>query len=68
MTYTKPKVVQEFEIGLEGGSDIDKDGRLTDNALCFLQKVMPDTVHRILPHVPPGRNVTIKITIEGDLV
>lgn len=67
MTYTKPRVVQTFDLVLEGGYDRDKDGKLTDNATRFLAKTMPDMVHHIAPHVPPGREIRIHVEIEGDL-
>lgn len=66
MTYARPKVVQEFDILVEA-SERTTDGGVSQPALAFLQKVMPDTVHRIAPHVPAGRDIRIHITIEGDL-
>lgn len=67
MSYTKPKVTQDFEV-LIMGEDRDSDGKLTQSAKDFLAKVMPGAVHRIAPHVPAGRSITIKMTIEGELV
>lgn len=67
MSYTKPKVTQDFEV-VVSGRDRGPDGKLTKEARDFLAKVMPDTVHRIAPHVPPGRTIRIKMTIEGELV
>lgn len=67
MSYEPPKVVQEFHIQIADG-DRDKDGKLTPTAVDFLRRVMPDTVHRIAPHVPLGKHINVKITIEGNLV
>lgn len=66
MSYDKPKVVQTHNF-LMLGSDRDENGKLTAQAIEYLAKVMPDTVHRTAPHVPAGRNITITITVEGDL-
>lgn len=66
MSYQKPKVVQEFDIILVA-VDRTEDGGVAQPALDFLREVMPGTVHRISPHVPPGRDIRIHITLEGDL-
>lgn len=66
MSYQKPKVMQEFEIVIQASERTD-DGGVSQPALTFLQKVMPDTVHRIAPHIPAGRDIRITISIEGDL-
>lgn len=66
MSYDKPQVCQSFQLEIVPG-DRDADGKLTPNAVEFLRKVMPDTVHRLAPHVPAGKPIRITIVVEGNL-
>lgn len=67
MSYNKPKVSQTFQLEIVA-DDRTPDGKLSPNAVDFLRKVMPDTVYRLVPHVPPGQSISVLITVEGDLV
>lgn len=66
MSYNKPQVCQSFELEIVAG-DRDAGGKLTPNAVEFLRKVMPDTVHRLAPHIPAGKSIRITIVVEGEL-
>lgn len=63
-SFTKPTVVQDFQIGISG-SDI-RDGRVTDETFTWLEQVVRNYVHRFEPQVSPGKAITIHIRMETE--
>ena len=62
--FRKPVVVQDFAVGIRP-EDI-KDGKLTEQAVEFLSRILVENVYRFLPQVSAGKGFDIDIRMETE--
>lgn len=64
MTYTPPKVTQDFDIIIP--ADAVKGGGLVEEAIQELTRMFIGYTYRFLPQITPGKPFTMKITMETE--